>query len=277
MFFAHVDSRGFRLHSRIPFPLDIIGSRYEHVLMKLLGMMTDAEWIYRHRLSYWAVDKLANQVVIPQIHGEVMTPREIEHMVYRLEGEGHTMALGICECRHGENNMEQGLVDGCDPNYTCVMIGDWGKGHLYTYPQHYRHTTAGELAERARFWHDRGCVLTGWGCNTIHGFLASYCHCRPDHCVPLRNQIKRGNKVFYHGYNYAVVEPEPCVGPAECSFNCLSHCYFGAIEEREGKAFVDPSRCYGCGQCFVHCPTGASRAVRREDYEMPYCAPDLLR
>jgi NAD-dependent dihydropyrimidine dehydrogenase PreA subunit len=276
MFFGHINTRGFRLHSRIPFPLNIIGSRYEHVLMGLLGKMTDAEWIYRHRLSNWAVDKLANRVVIPLIHGEVMTPREVEHMVYRLEKEGHTMALGTCECRHGENNLEQGLVEGIDPNYTCVMIGDWGKGHLYVYPQHYRHTNAEELVERARFWHEKGRILTGWGCHTIHGFLASYCHCLPDYCVPLRNQMKRGNKVFYKGYNYAVVDPELCLGPAECERNCRQYCYFGAIGERDGKAYVDPSLCHGCGQCFVYCPTGAARAVRREGYQMPYCAPDLL-
>ena len=39
--------------------------------------MTDAEWIYRHGLSRGFVDWLANKVVIPLIHGEVMTPEEV--------------------------------------------------------------------------------------------------------------------------------------------------------------------------------------------------------
>ncbi|MDY6795422.1 MAG: hypothetical protein SWK76_09125 [Actinomycetota bacterium] len=102
MLFGHIDSRGFRLCSRITFSLNIIGSRYEQALMGLLGKTTDAEWIYRHRLSNWAVDKLANHVVIPLIRGG-------------------------------------------------------------------------------------GRILTGWGCHTIHGFLASYCHCMSDYCVPLHN------------------------------------------------------------------------------------------
>ena len=276
MFVGHIDSRGFRLHSRIPFPLNIIGAKYEYVLMRLLSKMTDAEWIYRHRLSRWTVDKLADRVVIPLVHGEVMTPEEIENMVYRLEEEGHIMAVGTCECRHGDNNLARELVEGYDPNYTCVMMGDIGKGKLYSYPQHYRVTTARDLVDRARFWHQRGRILTGWGCNTLHGFLAAYCHCMPEYCVPLRNQRKRGNKVFYQGYNYAVVDPELCLGPSQCEWNCMSHCYFDAIEERGGKAWVDPSLCYGCGQCFEYCPAGASRAVRREGYQMPYCAPDLL-
>ena len=273
---AHIDSRGLRLHSKIPFPLNIIGSKYEYVLMKVLGKMTDAEWIYRHRLSKSFVDWLANRVVLPLIHGEVMTPREVEHLVYRLEEEGHTMAMGICECRHGENNLEDSLQDGYDPNYTCVMIGDWGRGHLYTYPQYYRQASAHELAEKARFWHERGRVLTGWGYKTNHGFIVSYCHCLPQYCVPFRNQLKRGNKVFYHGYHYAVVDPELCHGPVDCSWNCAAHCHFDAIHEKDGKAWVDTEECYGCGQCYMYCPTGAAEAVKREGYEMPFCAPDLL-
>jgi NAD-dependent dihydropyrimidine dehydrogenase PreA subunit len=276
MLFAHIDSRGLRLHSKIPFPLNIIGSKYEYVLMRTLGRMTDAEWIYRHNLSRGFVDWLANKVVIPLIHGEVMTPEELRHLVHLLEEEGHTLALGMCECRHGEGNWEDGLVDGTDPNRTCVMIGDWGKGHLYSYPHDYRQASAEELADLARFWHERGRILTGWGARTVHGFLGSYCHCMPQYCVPLRNQLKRGNQVFYHGYNYAVVDPELCDGPDNCAFNCASRCFFGAIREKDGKAFVDIEKCFGCGQCFLYCPTGAAKSVKREGYEMPFCAPDLL-
>ncbi|MBN2028489.1 MAG: 4Fe-4S binding protein [Actinobacteria bacterium] len=273
---AHIDSRGLRLHARIPFPLNVIGSKYEYVLMKVLGYMTDADWIYRFRIGSYLVDKLANRVVLPLIHGEVITPDELEYMLYRLEREGHTMALGICECRHGENNLTKEMVDGQDPNYTCVMIGDWGKGHLSVYPELYRSVTADELVETARFWHERGRILTGWGLGTAHGFLASYCHCKPEYCVPLRNQIKRGNKVFSRGYSYAVVDPELCMGPDKCSFDCSSRCYFDAIVERDGKAHVDPELCYGCGQCFLYCPSGAVQAQRREHSDIVFCAPDLL-
>jgi NAD-dependent dihydropyrimidine dehydrogenase PreA subunit len=273
---AHIDSRGLRLHARIPFPLNVIGSKYEYVLMKVLGYMTDAEWIYRFRIGSYLVDKLANRVVLPLIHGEVITLDELEHMLYRLEREGHTMALGICECRHGENHLEKEMVDGVDPNYTCVMIGDWGKGHLSVYPQYYRSVTTAELVEKARFWHERGRILTAWGIGTAHGFLVSYCHCKPEYCVPLRNQMKRGNKVFSRGYKYAVVDPELCMGPDKCPFDCSTRCYFGAIEKSGGKAHIDPELCYGCGQCFLYCPSGAVQALRREHSDIVYCAPDLL-
>jgi len=276
MFIAHIDTRGLRLHSRIPFPLNLLGSKYEYVLMKALGYITDADWIYRFRIGRHVVDRLANRVVLPIIRGEVITPGEVEHMLGRLEEEGHVMALGICECRHGEKNMESGLVDGIDPNCTCVMIGDWGKGHLSVYPRFYRRMQAGELADRARFWHERGRVLTAWGIGTEHGFLVSYCHCNPAYCVPLRNQIKRGNQVFSRGYHYAVIDPEHCQGSQACSFKCITRCFFQAIEERGDKAYVDAERCHGCGQCFLYCPSGAAQAVRRENHDIAYCAPDIL-
>ena len=183
---AHLH-HGARLHARIPFPFNIVGSRYEYVLMKILGKLTDMDRIYRHRVTESLVDALANRVVLPLIHGEVLTPDEVENMVRRLEGEGHAMALGTCECRHGMGTMEKGDEMGRDPNLTCVMIGDWGKGHLYSYPRQYRHATADELIDLARFWHQRGRVLTAWGCCDFHGFLISYCHCHPRYCATSSN------------------------------------------------------------------------------------------
>ena len=98
----------------------------------------------------------------------------------------------------------------------------------------------------------------------------------PAYCVPLRNQMQRGNEVFSKGYSYAVVDAEVCTGPGACSFDCSSRCYFGAVGEREGKAYVDGERCHGCGQCFLYCPEGAAKALRREHHRMAYCSPDLL-
>ncbi len=276
MFIAHVNRKGLSLHQKIPFPLDVMGSRLEYLIMKLLGKLTDAEWLYRNDITKNAVNWLANRVVIPLIHGEVVTPEEIERIVRRLEEEGHTIALGLCECRHGEKRMEEGLEEGRDPNYTCVMIGDWGKGHLYNYPHDYRPISADELLEITRFWFDRGRVINAWGCSTLHGFFISYCHCLPQYCVPLRHQLLRGNVVFYPGYNYALIDEELCQGPEDCEFNCSLHCHFGAIAAHQGKAKVDISRCHGCGQCFLHCPTGAARGVRKENYELIYCAKDVV-
>jgi NAD-dependent dihydropyrimidine dehydrogenase PreA subunit len=273
---GHINHDGYRLHQSIPFPLDVIGARYEHRLMGVLGKLTDADWLYRFAPTRRLMNILANGLVIPMIHGEVLTPFEVGNMVHRLEAEGHLMAVGICECRHGEKNTTDELDDGKDPNYTCVMIGDWGRGHLYNYPSQYRRTNAGELSHLARFWHRRGRVITAWGCNTVHGFMASYCHCLPDYCVPFRNQLKRGNQVFLKGYSLAVIDPDRCMGPDRCEWNCPSRCHFGAITISGGKPVVNPEMCFGCGLCFEHCPTGAAVPTPRREHTLYYCPPDLV-
>ena len=76
---AHLDHSGKRYHHHIPFPLDIIGAKYEYLLMKTLGWMTDKEWLYRHKAIKGFVDLLANRGVLPIIHGEVLTPDELTY------------------------------------------------------------------------------------------------------------------------------------------------------------------------------------------------------
>ena len=155
MFLAHMDHSGKFIHQHIPCPLDILGARIEYLVMKILGWLTDWEWLYRYSVTERFITWLANRIVLPLIHGEVLTLEEVEDMVRELEREGCLMAIGICECRHGENNIDPEMVDGVDPNFTCVMIGDWGKGHLYNFPAMYKRVSADELIETARFWHER--------------------------------------------------------------------------------------------------------------------------
>lgn len=274
--FAHVSESGNRMHQHIPFPLSILGPKYEYMIMKLLGIMSDTNWLYRFRITRWIVDKLANQVVIPIIHGEVVTPDEIDSLVHQLEKEGHPIYVGICECRHGENRIDPEMVEGHDPNYTCVMIGDWGRGHMYSYPKYYKPINADDLMEQTRFWHARGRVLNAWGISASHGFVISYCHCQPEYCIPLRHQFKRGDTVFRPGYHYAVVDQEKCQGVDDCEWDCSKRCWFNAISVEGGKPVVDTERCHGCGQCFEYCPTGAAAAVRKENFELYYCSDDLL-
>ena len=274
--FAHVSESGNRMHQHIPFPFSILGPKYEYRLMQLIGLLSEMDWLYRFRVTRWIVDKLGNRLLIPIIHGEVVTMDEIESLVRQLEKEGHPIYIGICECRHGENRIETEMVDGHDPNYTCVMIGDWGRGHIYSYPGYYKSITADELLEQTRFWYSKDRVLNAWGISASHGFVISYCHCQPEYCIPLRHQFKRGDKVFLPGYNYAVIDQEKCLGAGECERDCSKHCWFNAISVVGGKPVVDREKCHGCGQCFSFCPSDAATAVRKENFELFFCTDDLV-
>ncbi len=275
---GHQSHRRIRLRE-LPYPFSVVGSYLEHLLMHVLNRLTETEWPYRYRLTRWLVNEVAaRRVLLRFIHGEVITPEEVSRLVHTLEGEGYYMALGRCECRHGTGKFAPGLEDGWDPNLTCVMIASWGQGHKSVYPRYYRRVSATELSATARHWHARGRVLSAWGCATLRGFLLSYCHCRADYCVPLKNQISRGNRVFLPGYSYAAIRAELCPDPLRCRWQCFSRCPFGAIEIHAGKPRVITARCLGCGQCFDYCPSGAAHPVRRaEGYELPYCHKDLVR
>ena len=56
-----------------------------------------------------------------------------------------------------------------------------------------------------------------------------------------------------HPERYApVIHTETC---EECAYEraCASSCVFDAIDEREGKLFIDPEKCTGCGVCVDAC------------------------
>ncbi|MBU4173556.1 MAG: hypothetical protein KKB90_01160, partial [Actinobacteria bacterium] len=86
MFLGHVNSRGQSLHQRIPFPLDVIGAKLEYRVMAALGRITDADYLYRFGFSRSFFNWLANRLVVPLVHGEVLTslvPRSINTVSYR--------------------------------------------------------------------------------------------------------------------------------------------------------------------------------------------------
>ncbi|UCB57896.1 MAG: 4Fe-4S binding protein [Thermoplasmatales archaeon] len=45
--------------------------------------------------------------------------------------------------------------------------------------------------------------------------------------------------------------------------SCIKYCNFKAFETIDDKVSLDEEKCYGCGVCVVHCPSGALRLEKR--------------
>ena len=65
------------------------------------------------------------------------------------------------------------------------------------------------------------------------------------------------------GVEVAEIITDRCIG---CQI-CVAECPVGAIDMREGTAYVDPEICIGCGKCFEVCPVEAVRFERKATEE----------
>ena len=64
----------------------------------------------------------------------------------------------------------------------------------------------------------------------------------------------------YQGMESCAAASQLFGGPKACAFgciglgDCLKACNFGAIEIKNGKAFINADKCVGCGACKAACP-----------------------
>jgi ferredoxin len=98
-----------------------------------------------------------------------------------------------------------------------------------------------------------------WTFNTP--FIAALCNCDRD-CMAYRFQITMNlGKLMWKGEYLAEIDSSLCDGCREC----MRRCYFAAIayDRQNGKCFVRPEKCYGCGVCRVACQHSAIGLVDR--------------
>ncbi|MDX9785513.1 MAG: DUF362 domain-containing protein [Desulfobacterales bacterium] len=63
----------------------------------------------------------------------------------------------------------------------------------------------------------------------------------------------RRGKLAQHAAVAPKIKPKKCVGCGDCVVHCVS----GAISLVKKKAVIDPEKCIGCGQCIIVCPNEA--------------------
>jgi len=94
--------------------------------------------------------------------------------------------------------------------------------------------------------------IMGVGCGEVERKVAVV------HCGAKGEQRKK--KGNYSGVKTCMAVTLVDGGGLACTYGCLGYgdclaiCPFGAIEMREGLAFIDPEKCTGCGKCVSACP-----------------------
>jgi ferredoxin len=92
-------------------------------------------------------------------------------------------------------------------------------------------------------------------------FITGICNCDRADCGAMQTTVVKGMPMMFRAEYVAELNLELCNG---CR-TCLRACQFGALSYAAGnkKAYIDITKCYGCGVCRASCPNNAIRLVDR--------------
>jgi NAD-dependent dihydropyrimidine dehydrogenase PreA subunit len=100
-------------------------------------------------------------------------------------------------------------------------------------------------------------------------YVICVCNCDIKHCDAMRSRVWLDVRDTYRRSEYvAVVDAKKCTGePPKCG-KCTARCYFGGIKISDGTAYIDASKCFGCGLCRNACEEKAITLVDRNTHEV---------
>ena len=260
---AHIGHVEPELNQDVPAFLLKVMSRYEHIFMRAIYFLSSRDWMHSRPWFKTIVDRIGD-AVISSTNGEILCLDEAGDFVSAVAEHGYTMAVGTCPCRRARNMLSDNL-----PNNTDMVFGRWADAYLENYPGLYRKLELEEALALIESFDRLGFVHQIYGWNSRQDAAFVLCNCCPEVCIPILAFHARGYKSFRKGRNLAVVDEERCIGLEECGI-CLKRCPFDARTSLEGKAKVDPGKCYGCGLCVSTCRGGATALERRPGSTLIY-------
>jgi ferredoxin len=110
-----------------------------------------------------------------------------------------------------------------------------------------------QALENFRQYEKEGLCHSVW--TLLTPFIVGICNCDRSDCGALQSTVVKGTPIMFRGEYVAELNPELCNGCRAC----MRVCQFGAIGYSAGnkKAYIDISRCYGCGVCRASCAKDA--------------------
>ncbi len=238
----------------------------EPTILKIMDMLLKSKFFTENRIGRALFKALAKMLwFLP--HGVVVDYRVAENIIKMIaeSGNGH-IAIGPCVCKRALGVKEE-------PYITDMTILYGAEIYKEVLEDEYRELTPDEALKLLKEFEKHGLVHELFACMNSGQWTFVICNCDPKHCVPTRAYLKIGEGIFPGPYK-ALVDEEKCLGIEKCG-ECLKICSFNAIEERNGKAFVN-DRCMGCGLCINRCSGNARKLVPRENYSSPILKKELL-
>jgi Pyruvate/2-oxoacid:ferredoxin oxidoreductase delta subunit len=91
-------------------------------------------------------------------------------------------------------------------------------------------------------------------------FIVGICNCDRSDCGAMQSTLVKGTPIMFRSEYVAELSPELCNGCRAC----MRVCQFGAIAYSAGnkKAYIDITKCYGCGVCRASC---TKEAIKLKD------------
>ncbi|RLE65786.1 MAG: hypothetical protein DRJ38_03250 [Thermoprotei archaeon] len=238
----------------------------EPMILKTMDLLVKSKFFTENRLGRAMFKALAKMLwFLP--HGVVINYKVVEKIIRKVaESENGHIAIGPCVCKKALGVKEE-------PYITDLTILYGAEIYKEVLEEEYRELTPEEALKLLKEFEKYGLVHEIFACLNKGTWTFVICNCDPKYCVPTRAYMKVGEGIYPGPYR-AVVDPDKCLGIDECG-KCLKICSFGAVEERDGKAFVN-DKCMGCGLCIDQCSGEARRMIPRENYDAPILKRELL-
>lgn len=223
---------------------------------KLVKKASNIPLVGKHITFFWN-DEHFNQTVIPinselTVDGTTVLPVTIVEEMIRKSC--HTVRMNLCLCRSACSceSFPMGLG--------CLFMGDSTRN---IHPSMGRPLSVDEALEHLHTAVDAGLVMHigkvdpdpyMLGLRDRKHFL-TLCFCCPCCCVAMKDFSYFSPEIRARTHRLEGLEVLVGEGCNGCT-KCIKACYAGAIELRDGKAFVTEA-CKGCGLCVERCPERA--------------------
>lgn len=192
--------------------------------------------------------------------GQVLPIEDVE----QIFGFVNNVVRLDCICRKGKGVKEQRYCYGIrvipQGEEAKKVVEEPGSGFLSGLETFGLENISKETAlENVRQYEKEGLCHSVW--TQLTPFIGGICNCDRSDCGAMQAALIGGVPIMFRAEYVAELDPELCKG---CR-NCMRVCQFRAVSYSAGnkKAYIDVSRCYGCGICRASCTKDAIKLVDR--------------